>query len=581
MYTNLKVRFLFLVLCPLLLIHPDPGPALTYAAGSSPEKILANHVGFLPRGAKFCLLEGDSAVSFQVVEQKTGRTVFSGPMIPVKADLGKYLVGDFSALNEPGVFVIQAGNERSGEFRIAEDVYEEAIRKSVRYFSIQRCGPSATGYNAPCHVDDARRRDTRKYQDVSGGWHDACDVRKWVDATLYGMIGLSRAAEILQPSWDRGGIVEELRWGNRYFLKMQEPAGYVMNHIGDVFYHGDQNRWTDNIPDTPDDRLIQTNPCDPAGQFCFIMAQAAMVRLTEKSDPAYADTCRKAALRCLQWCRKENQGQDPNELGAAAAACAELYRSLGGREYRDLAADYARRLLELQVAGENNPAWPLRGFFQTARGNPEPFRDIYRGSWHLVSLCELLELFPDHPDAPRWKKAIELYCREYLAPMTARNNFGIVPYGLYTGKDPGGGRRIGYYWYRWFMEINQPWWVGINSNLASAGVGLFKAARLLKDPGLAVIAQRQLDWILGVNPFNSSTVIGVGRNNPAHYDVSYWFNPGTPVIPGAVMNGIGGTSNDMPDQKPGEWETCEYWTPMVCYTMWLMSELTAGKDNFR
>jgi hypothetical protein len=112
-------------------------------------------------------------------------------------------------------------------------------------------------------------------------------------------------------------------------------------------------------------------------------------------------------------------------------------------------------------------------------------------------------------------------------------------------------------------------------------VGLFKAARLLKDPGLAVIAQRQLDWILGVNPFNSSTVIGVGRNNPAHYDVSYWFNPGTPVIPGAVMNGIGGTSNDMPDQKPGEWETCEYWTPMVCYTMWLMSELTAGKDNFR
>ncbi len=47
------------------------------------------------------------------------------------------------------------------------------------------------------------------------------------------------------------------------------------------------------------------------------------------------------------------------------------------------------------------------------------------------------------------------------------------------------------------------------------------------------------------------------------------------------MNGIGGTSNDMPNQKPGEWETCEYWTPMVCYTMWLMSELTAGKDDFR
>jgi hypothetical protein len=30
-----------------------------------------------------------------------------------------------------------------------------------------------------------------------------------------------------------------------------------------------------------------------------------------------------------------------------------------------------------------------------------------------------------------------------------------------------------------------------------------------------------------------------------------------------------------PGLKPGSWQTCEYWTPMICYTMWLMSELSA------
>ena len=37
-------------------------------------------------------------------------------------------------------------------------------------------------------------------------------------------------------------IPAELRWGNRYFLAMQEPVGYVMNYRGG----NDGNRWTDN-----------------------------------------------------------------------------------------------------------------------------------------------------------------------------------------------------------------------------------------------------------------------------------------------------------------------------------------------
>ena len=39
------------------------------------------------------------------------------------------------------------------------------------------------------------------------------------------------------------------------------------------------------------------------------------------------------------------------------------------------------------------------------------------------------------------------------------------------------------------------------------------------------------------------------------------------------MNGLGGTEDDHPALFSGSYHTCEYWTPMVAYTMTLMAEL--------
>ncbi len=90
------------------------------------------------------------------------------------------------------------------------------------------------------------------HQDVTGGWHDACDLRKWVEAILFGMLGLGQLALVKGADAE---LVDELRWGNSYFLKMQEPAGYIMNYVGgDYFVHADNNRWTDNVIGRRDDR---------------------------------------------------------------------------------------------------------------------------------------------------------------------------------------------------------------------------------------------------------------------------------------------------------------------------------------
>ena len=166
------------------------------------------------------------------------------------------------------------------------------------------------------------------------------------------------------------------------------------------------------------------------------------------------------------------------------------------------------------------------------------------------------------------------YANNYLTFMSQKNSFGIVPYGLFSKQDPGGNRKIGNYWYRYFMHPELSWWVGINANLASAGVGLMKAANVLNDPKLKAVAQKQLDWIIGRNPFNSSTIISVGYNQPIQM-VGSEFKPYTPLIPGAVMNGLGGDKDDQPYLiTRNNYQQSEYWTPMVAYTLWLMAEIS-------
>src|SRR5450759_4274338 len=110
----------------------------------------------------------------------------------------------------------------------------------------------------------SRRRDTGEHIDTSGGWHDAGDLRKWVSATVLNGIALMELVRNLGDKWDAAGsgakvLLEEARWGNIYFLKMQDKDGYVWNDVaGGVNGDNNDNHWTDNRTGTPDDRYIET-----------------------------------------------------------------------------------------------------------------------------------------------------------------------------------------------------------------------------------------------------------------------------------------------------------------------------------
>ncbi len=564
--------------------------------------VWTNQVGYLPRASKRVVVPVSERTKFHVIHIESGKEVLREDLSISKSDFGEFGTGDFSRITIPGAYYIKIDKyQRSYPFRINQDIYDDAMQTIVKYFSRQRCGASTTGYLAPCHLDDGIRLDNGKHQDVTGGWHDASDLRKWVGATIYGMIGLARLYENLRPHWDNGQIIDELRWGNKYFLNMQEPAGYVMSHVGgDALKHGDSNRWTDNvvgdeggttrtikplsggsssnitIMGNKDDRVIQTRPLDPMGQYCFIIAESEMAYLTKQEDPVYSEMCLTSALKCFDWCIKTLNDDNVGQIGTAMESAIKLYKVTESEKYLNFAIDYARKLSALQVREPIDKDVPIRGFYLSSHNNPVPYLDIWHGCWHLIALCELIEMLPDHPASSQWKESVDLYARDYLFTMSQRNSFGIVPFGFFAGENPGGNRQIGSYWYRYFMKPTDGWWVGINANLASAGVGLVKASKVLQDYRMLSIAQRQLDWILGFNPHGSSTIEGIGYNHPKQFINGSEFRPATPRIPGAVMNGIGGTIDDMPDLYDGSYNTAEYWTPMVAYTLWLMSELSSN-----
>jgi hypothetical protein len=139
-----------------------------------------------------------------------------------RATSGPYTTADFSKLEKEGRYYLRADTLRSFPFSISNAVYQPGINMIVGYFSQQRCGASTTGYLSPCHLDDGIRFDNGKHQDVTGGWHDASDLRKWVSATIYGVMGLARAYDLQVPQY-RKAILDELLWGNRYFLKCRNP----------------------------------------------------------------------------------------------------------------------------------------------------------------------------------------------------------------------------------------------------------------------------------------------------------------------------------------------------------------------
>lgn len=124
-----------------------------------------------------------------------------------------------------------------------------------------------------------------------------------------------------------------------------------------------------------------------------------------------------------------------------------------------------------------------------------------------------------------------------------------------------------------------PWWQGDDARIASMAAAAKMAAMLFKDDKafhdrLDSFALDQLNWILGLNPFDASMLQGTGHNNPAYgfFGTFEYTN-----APGGIVNGItSGFDNEddidfnLPYSQTGkdaDWRWAEQWLP---HTTWYL-----------
>lgn len=539
------------------------------------------HAGFRPDSGKRVVFRlaaqgGQVPQTFVLYDISSGPTFRTErPLHKTQSDFGDCLVGDFSDVTRLGMYQVQIGDERSIPFFIRPDAWRRTLPKAVGYHKYQRCGVAVPGVHPVCHLDDARRRDNGQHVDVTGGWHDAGDLRKWMDATMMNGFGLLHVARSLGESWDPAGsglapVREEVRWGNRYFLKMQDTDGRVWaDTAGGINGDNSDNHWTDNRPGTADDRYIDTTK-HALVQAMFTALEAMVAQAFSEVDAAYAESCLKAGVRC--WEANLRQG-NTRELGWWLMAALELHRSTGKELYAREAVQLANRILDLQVKEFIADQKLIRGFWRTSGLDASPYANAVDSALPALVLLYAARAYPDNKQAPRWREAVLLYIEEYVLLMCARSAYGIMPFGLFLGSPtPERYRSLGgQLTYRYFMPVRkQFWWQGLNAHLECCALLLAMAARDFRRPTYRDLAYRQLEWVMGANPFGATLMTGEGARNP--YPHSRYVG----LIPGGIMNGICGNQDDEPVLDTGygfNWRTNEYWSPHVAYYEWVQSVL--------
>lgn len=574
-------------------------------------QIIINHLGFRPEDKhKRAIIMGECERDiFQIIDlgvegyneknanPKTNYVIYEG-RIKEESYFGKSCyVADFSDFKTPGVYLITINNENNSvPFTIRDDIYSRTLKKAFNYIHIQRCGRAVEGYHEACHLDDAVEWESGEYINTTGGWHDAGDLRKWVIHTLLLGISIVKLKRLINPDWyafdkDEGDLLNELRWGNKYFLKMQDKDGCIWHDVGGGL-RGDNcdNRWTDNIKCSGDERHLNKK-CLTIIQWRFIMFEIMVADLFKECDPEYSTTCYKAAIKTYKYIY-QNENKHTNEATWAILALIELCSFSKAQNYTETQGinsekDLTERLeseinnlLSLQEKDFKFEQSKIKGYWYSTSDK----NDFYR--WHegsggpIIALSEVCGFLDQkHPLRRKCIEAIKLYCRDYILPMTQTNPFRIVPFGLYENEPSDEKYREleGNLKFRFFAPTKCGFYQGLTAHLLSHSVGMTMAGKLLEDNNLMDLARNQVEWVMGCNPENACLMTAEGINNP--YPHSRFLG----LIPGGIMNGFIGDENDKPflDMRyTTDWRTTEYWSPHTCFYIWYVSLLNIkGGEN--
>ncbi|MDB5089408.1 MAG: glycoside hydrolase [Mucilaginibacter sp.] len=601
--SRMKTSIIYVLLLTPFLLHAQS------------VKIVTNHVGYEDNRAKHAIIVADSKLNintFNLVDATTGTTVFSGKPVfngPVnKWKNFQFWTIDFSTVTTPGTYKLQIQSAKgpisSYPFIIGKNVLEKAtISDVVYYFKGQRS--SGLLDKADHHtLFSGKTTDTI---DAHGGWYDATgDYGKHLSHLSFSNYfnpqqisltawSLFKTYELLnaRPGTDfrqfNRRILDEAMYGADYLVRMQAKGGSFYRSVGapgpgklpkDRMIPAEEGSY--RIKKTKDQafnkastekswRLYQSSYRSGAGMAIAALAMASAYPVSgEFSNADYL----KAAENAFAFLEKDNEQMDydhkENMLDdyCALNAATELYKATKKDVYKAAAAKRAASIMGRLVTWKN-----YKNYFR-ADDKDRPF---FHPSDAGLPVVSLLYYYPyaNAAEQAQIKKTTKESMEFELAITHEVNN--PFDYSRQLVQDTLGNRRSSFFFPH--GSDASPWWQGENARLGSVAAAARMTAALFKDDKpfhdqLDGFALDQLNWILGLNPFDSCMLQGTGHNNPAYgfFGTFEYTN-----APGGIVNGItsGFDNEDDIDYnipyavsgKDSDWRWAEQWLP---HTAWYL-----------
>ena len=438
-------------------------------------KIRINQLGYTCGMQKIAVMCGELSETLQVLDEK-GNVVMELPVeaAPVEIWGDQVVQADFSALTAPGVYTLRCGSERSHPFPVAREPYHKCLTALVDMFYYQRCGGevderAGVFAHPACHTGLARVYGTQEYMEVSGGWHDAGDFGRYIVPAAKAAADLLLAWQWNPGAFDTPGltpILDEVRWELEWMLKMQRADGAVYHKVSCARFCGMI------MPHEEKEELIISPVSTTAtGDFAACMAMAS--RFYEKTDAGFAARMREAAKRAWAFLCGTEPILFRNPEGI----------STGG--YGDRSDEDERLWAHVEMAvtfGEEQYRAAAEEAIRQADRRHAP---LGWGDMRGYAALSGLQLGGE---------AAEL-CRQWVLNAAQELLGRINAYGI-------------------TMTERLPW--GSNMNISNDGMLLLQAWMLTGEERYRLGAERQLHYLLGVNPVGYCYVSGFGSKPMSH-----------------------------------------------------------------
>lgn len=569
------------------------------------NKIAYSHIGYTTAQTKTAIGSSLQGKYFQLIDAGSCKVVLTKEIKNVNGFGKTYQVMDFTEITQPGKYLLKTDGAATKPFIIADTIWNSSIAKTLNFYYCERCGFDVPGIHPVCH-NDLFGVLNETIKQINGGWHDAGDLSQGsfrTNMSIYAMLDFINLLNVRSTnSLLKQQLIDEALWGIDWLLKTRFGNGYRMTWSG-------VNIYTDGITGNTDD-YHKTAQNIPWENFIAAGTEAHANNVLKNIKPGIAKECLQAGIEDWEaavksepeWLYNNKVHVSVNEfinkeeiishrwfsggtyltLSWAVISSLNLYSATGSQMYADYAKRYGELLIECQEQ-EFRDNIHLTGYFYT-----DPNKTLIVSHRHpgfeespLIALANLCAAFPNDKDWMRWYSAVILHSDYYLKRVADYTQpFNMIPASLYRKSDImrvknsslrdemlkqlyEGLKLSDEYYLR-----NFPIWTtrshhGATAVQLSQALALSAAAGIRNNPELENLVLKQMQWVLGYNPFSQSLMYGEGYD----YQTLYSYNPGD--IAGSLPVGIDCVKNDEPFWSMSNHATFkEVWIVPVSRFLW-------------